>query len=611
MADQDAQEPGPGSPPHAGQGGPRSGRRGLGGLIHIYQKYDPREFPSPSAPAPDIAGAALDHMLMFGSTRELTEEELARAVRIDPRMFPQLGPSLEALRAMLEERKRKILEKYETQNVQERASAAYRRQVGATRESASRTDLAAFDKAAAGEQIRDIERLWYKQRDESGEFARSLLRLVQRLGEKYQVEELAAKYDFTGREGMSVPKALEIKAELEQIDRLLEQLAEAMKNAQIGIIDLDEVESILGTEGAEQIEDLNRVQRQIEEYLRQQAEVQGLERTAQGYRLTPRAYAIFQGRLLSEIFSDLQAARSGRHQGPIIGEGPVELTRTKPYEFGDSVANMDIAQSFVNAMVRGGSDGVTERRSDEGKGSADPESVTVPLLPEDIVIHQTRNSPKCATAVLLDMSGSMRYGGQYINVKRMGLALDALIRREYPGDFLQFIELYSFATPRRASEIAAILPKPVSLNAPVVRLKVDMSNPDVSEMRIPQHFTNVQRGLQLARQFLGAQDTPNRQVILITDGLPTAHFEGSMLYLMYPPDPRTEGATMREAMLCARENITINIFLLPSWSQSHEDVQFANRMAEATKGRVFFTGGKDLDRYVLWDYVNRRRRIIA
>jgi uncharacterized protein with von Willebrand factor type A (vWA) domain len=235
----------------------------------------------------------------------------------------------------------------------------------------------------------------------------------------------------------------------------------------------------------------------------------------------------------------------------------------------------------------------------------------LPLLPEDIVIHQTRNSPKCATAVLLDMSGSMRYGGQYINVKRMGLALDALIRREYPGDFLQFIELYSFAKPRRASEIAAILPKPVSLNSPVVRLKVDMSDPDVSEMRVPQHFTNIQRGLQLARQFLGAQDTPNRQVILITDGLPTAHFEGAMLYLMYPPDPRTESATMREAMLCARENITINIFLLPSWSQSHEDVQFANRMAEATKGRVFFTGGKDLDRYVLWDYVNRRRRIIA
>jgi uncharacterized protein with von Willebrand factor type A (vWA) domain len=84
-----------------------------------------------------------------------------------------------------------------------------------------------------------------------------------------------------------------------------------------------------------------------------------------------------------------------------------------------------------------------------------------------------------------------------------------------------------------------------------------------------------------------------------------------MLYLLYPPDPRTEEATMREAMLAAREGITINVFLLPSWWQSSEDVQFAHKMAEATGGRVFFTAGKDLDRFVLWDYVKQRRRIIS
>ncbi len=133
----------------------------------------------------------------------------------------------------------------------------------------------------------------------------------------------------------------------------------------------------------------------------------------------------------------------------------------------------------------------------------------------------------------------------------------------------------------------------------------------ISELEIPPHFTNIQHGLQLARQFVGAQDTPNRQIILITDGLPTAHFEGEDLYLLYPPDPRTEEATMREAHKCAREGITINIFLLPTWSQSHEDVQFAQRMVENTEGRVFFTGGKDLDRFVLWDYVTRRRTIIG
>jgi uncharacterized protein with von Willebrand factor type A (vWA) domain len=128
---------------------------------------------------------------------------------------------------------------------------------------------------------------------------------------------------------------------------------------------------------------------------------------------------------------------------------------------------------------------------------------------------------------------------------------------------------------------------------------------------VPAHFTNIQQGLLMARRYLAGQDTPNREVILITDGLPTAHFEGKYLYLLYPPDSRTEEATMREGHLCRREGITINIFLLPTWSQSREDVQFAYRLAESTKGRVFFTAGKDLDRYVVWDYLKRRREIVT
>jgi uncharacterized protein with von Willebrand factor type A (vWA) domain len=128
---------------------------------------------------------------------------------------------------------------------------------------------------------------------------------------------------------------------------------------------------------------------------------------------------------------------------------------------------------------------------------------------------------------------------------------------------------------------------------------------------IPPHFTNIQHGLRLARKFLAAQDTPNRQVMLITDGMPTAHFEGEILHLMYPPDPRTEDATLRESMLCAREGITINIFLLASWNQTPEDVRFAYKVAESTKGRVFFTAGRELDRYVVWDYIARRKQIIS
>src|SRR5262249_33321284 len=164
--------------------------------------------------------------------------------------------------------------------------------------------------------------------------------------------------------------------------------------------------------------------------------------------------------------------------------------------------------------------------------------------------------------------------------------------------FLQFVEVYSFAKPRHVSEVPALMPKPVTLYDPVIRLRANMSDPNVSEFQVPPHFTNIQHGLHLARKFLSAQDTPNRQVVLITDGMPTAHFEGEHLYLLYPPDPRTETNTLAEGLRCAREGITINIFLLNSWNQTEEDVHFAYRLAQSTRGRVFFTAGRELDRYV-------------
>src|SRR5919202_3650499 len=102
--------------------------RPLGGIIHTYQKYDPVEFPSPTAEPPDLVSPAMEHLLLYGSMRELTEEELARAVRLDPRQIANLGPSLEALIAMLRERKRKILETYETDRVQQTAERAFRGQ---------------------------------------------------------------------------------------------------------------------------------------------------------------------------------------------------------------------------------------------------------------------------------------------------------------------------------------------------------------------------------------------------------------------------------------------------------------------------------------------------
>ena len=559
-----------------------------GGVIHTYQQYDPQSIPSPGAPPPDLVSPAFEHMLAYGSMREFTEEELANAIRLDPGQFAGLGPSLDAMTQMLKERKEKILSTYETKSVQKKAVRQFADGVREAKPPGKYSKT--FWQAVKEEQIYAMENLWYRAERTDPDFASKLVNLMETLGEKYQVDHLAAKYNFTGDKSMTVPEALEILEELKKIDELLKQLDEAKQTAQLAVIDLEELSEFADPEA---VANLNKFQEQIQQYMKDMMEKQGLTNQDGKVQLSPKAYKLFQGRLLQTIFSDLKASRSGRHQGPIEGEGVVEMQRTKPYEFGDSVAQMDIPATLINAMLR--------------QGDTRP----LQLQQRDIEIHRSRNNPRCATMVLMDMSGSMRYDGQYVNVKRMALALNGLITSEFPGDFLKFIDMHTFAKVVAPGELMSLMPKIPTITSPVVRLRADMSREDVTEIHIPPHFTNIQHGLQLARQMLSVQDTPNRQVILITDGLPTAHFEGSLLYMLYPPDPKTEEATKREGMLCKREGITINIFLLPSWSQSHEDVQFAHRLAESTGGRDFFTAGKDLDRYVVWDYVNHRREIIG
>lgn len=560
-------------------------------LTHTYLGYDPIRFGSPNEPPSDLVSGAMEHLLAYGTPRRFTPEELAKAIRIDPSQIKGLGPSLDALIALLEARKAKLLATYETARVRTEAAKRVRRHATLAPPAALGTKAKAeFERALAEEHLPTLERIWSRL-PESDPFATALLALLTAVGQRYEVEQLHARWAFTGREAMTVERAIEVKEELETIERLLAQLREARKNAKPAIVDMDALARFVEENDLQQLRGL---QRQVNELLERLAAEQGLESTPEGLRLTPKAMRLYQSRLLEKIFGDLQASRTGRHDGRVVGDGAVELPSTRPYEFGDSPSNLDLPQTMTNALLR---------KAREGGELA--------IRSDDMVVHRTRNAPKCATVVILDMSGSMRYGGQYVACKRMALALDGLIRREYPGDHLDFIEMYSLARRCPPSELASVMPRPVSIHRPVVRLKARMSDPSITEMDLPLHFTNIQRALELARRLLASRDTPNRQVILLTDGLPTAHFEGPDLFLLYPPDPRTEEMTMREAKRCQRDGIVLNIMLLPNWNQTEEDVRFAHRMAESTGGRVLFTAGKELDRFVVWDYVSRRRSILG
>ena len=567
-------------------------RRPLGGIVHVYRGYDPIRFPPPTTPPEGMAREAMgEHMLSFGSRRAFTDEELAEAIQLPPEAIAGLGPSIDSLIEILERRRERILETWNPSTAARIADGDTADRINSMQPPEEHAER--FRKEAAGRQIRGLENLWYLLDPES-RFAVEVVQLVDMLATLDRVEGLRDEWPFRGRRPMTIEEALQVREELEEIERLLEQLREARKNAKLAIIDMDALREFVSEA---EVEGLEGLREKAEEMMRQIAEQEGLEQGPDGWKMGARAMRSFQSSLLATVFSDLQGGRTGRHDPVERSDGVNELPGTRPWEFGDAFGSIDVTSSVLNAL---------RREVAEGTVHGSPR-----LQAEDLEVHRTRSTTKCATVVIMDMSGSMRWGGQYVACKRMALALEALVRSEYPGDRLHFIEMFSVARPVPRGDLIELLPKPVTIRDPVVRLKADMSDPDIGEYDLPPHFTNIQHALQLARRLLAGVDTPNRQVMLITDGLPTAHFEGSDLFLLYPPDPRTEAATMREARQLSNEGSVLNVMLIPGWSQNQEDVQFAQRLAETTRGRVVFTAGSDLDRFVVWDYLARRRRMLG
>jgi len=312
-------------------------------------------------------------------------------------------------------------------------------------------------------------------------------------------------------EASTVPEAIDVKDELETIEQLLQQIEDARKNAKVALIDMDALGQLIDRASSTRSAAFKR---QVEALIEQMAARAGAG--AEG----PAATSSRRRRCGSSKASSSRrySPRSIPH-GPaairvnVTGDGAVEMVPTRPYEFGDS----------------GGPYGHSRlaRERDAAAGCASQGgAVALRLQPRDIEVHRTRNTPTCATTVVLDMSGSMRYGGMYVNVKRMALALQGLVQKEFPGDYLQFIEMYSFARPRPLGEIATLLPKPVTIFDSVVRLRADMADPRFRKPTSrPTSPTSSTRWL-LSRQYLARQDTPNKQVIVITDGLPTAQLRG-------------------------------------------------------------------------------------
>jgi len=188
---------------------------------------------------------------------------------------------------------------------------------------------------------------------------------------------------------------------------------------------------------------------------------------------------------------------------------------------------------------------------------------------------------RSATVLMLDLSLSMPMRGNFQAAKKVAIALDNLIRSQYPKDSLYIVGFSSYARQIKKESLSY--------------MSWDEFDP----------YTNMQHGFYLARKLLSKELCSNKQVILISDGEPTAHFEGEEVYFQYPPSLRTLQLTLREVRKCTQKGIVINTFMLESGRFLGA---FVTQMARLNKGRVFFTSADSLGEYLLVDYIGNKRK---
>lgn len=313
-----------------------------------------------------------------------------------------------------------------------------------------------------------------------------------------------------------------------------------------------------------------------------------IEKDAEGkFVVTPRGVRRVENKALEDLFQITRKDRLGKHETDFRGAGQTLHEESKPYEYGDPVANLNMHETLKNALHR------------QGGGAP------VHITEDDFVVHDTEYQTSCATVVLLDMSGSMSRYGKYGSAKKIALALGALVRGKYPGDTLHVVGFYTYASPLSERELLYSAPKPVSIYDPRVRLRINLDQPP---RFVPEHFTNIHAGLQFARRLLRRQAAQNKQIITITDGEPTAHIEGRDIVLIYPPAEKTANVTLAEARRCADEGLHLSTFALVEDYFYLGLVNFVEKMAQVTGGVAAYCNAQDLGSLVVDSFVGGRRK---
>jgi uncharacterized protein with von Willebrand factor type A (vWA) domain len=379
-----------------------------------------------------------------------------------------------------------------------------------------------------------------------------LARLSQNLNRLMPTE--SDQYPFRGDDPLSLQEAMRVMQNLQGLDDLEKQLRQA-QYGNIDQIDAEMVQELMGDESAEDVRRLQNLVKLLED-------AGYVEKRGKRLEVTPRGMRKIGQKALTDIFSHLKKDRVGNHVTDRRGAGGDRTDDTKEYEFGDPFL-LDLRGTLMNSVRR------------EGVGSP------LKLAPADFEVYRTELNTQTATVLMVDMSRSMLLRGCFFAAKKVALALDSLIRGQFPRDTLHIIG-FSY----QAREL----------------------KPDALPQLVWDEYeygTNMQHGFMLARHLLGKQKAANKQIIMITDGEPTAHWEGSRVAFNYPPTFRTIQETLKEVVRCTKDDIVINTFML---ERGYYLADFINQVTQINHGRAFFAEPEALGEYVLVDYVDHKRK---
>lgn len=378
-------------------------------------------------------------------------------------------------------------------------------------------------------------------------------------------EPLGRRQPFDGSEDIGLGDALDLVGRMGEYDELERQFAEAMRDFDLDRIDESLAEELLGAETRQMLEELRRIRQLLEEagFIKQGG---GRE-----VELTPKAIRRIGEKALQDVFSELRKDRTGDHISRVQGTAAEQQQETKAWEFGDQFL-VDIGKTVSNAVIR--------------SGPGTPVRIEV----KDLEVHKTENLVSASTVIVLDMSMSMLRSGAFAEAKKVALALDTLMRSRYPRDYLELVVFSYFAMELKAGRLLQ------------------------SDWSINPRGTNIQAALARARELLRKRPPSNRQIILITDGQPTMYTasDGQIVrgwspfeWPRYSPEAMQE--TLKEVQRCSRTGIKINLFMM---ANDPELVAFGKLMTQQNKGRAFLTSPGRLGKYVLFDYLHGKSKVL-